>query len=145
MENATKVKPVTIEQEMANNADMVITEHRAIHTKAGELGKLVKLPVKRARSIYQASNDYSIDLPVDNVCSIVKLLYNMLAAELDSSSMKRLEHDFKRKMAETLNTDEKRAKLPKLLSSLNYLIAEFDGKKEDKRTQKVLSLIAGFN
>ena len=84
-------------------------------------------------------------MPAENVCSLVKLLYNMLAAELDSSSMKRLEHDFKRKLAETLNTDEKKAKLPKLLSSLSYLIAEFDGKKEDKRTQKVLSLIAGFN
>jgi len=130
---------------MASNADFVIAEHRAIHTKAGELGKLVKLPVKRARSIYPTSNDYQIELPADNVCSLVKLLYNMLAAELESSSMKRLEHDFKRKMAETLNTDEKRAKLPKLLSSLNYLIAEFDGKKEDRRTQKVLSLIAGFN
>ena len=52
MESAVKIKPQTIEQEMSSNADMVITEYRAIHTKAGELAKLEKLPVKRTKAAY---------------------------------------------------------------------------------------------
>ena len=64
---------------------------------------------------------------------------------MDSTIMKKLEHEFNQKLAETLNTDDKKAKLPKLVNSLKYLINEFDSNKEDHRTKKVLSMISAYN
>ena len=64
---------------------------------------------------------------------------------MDSTIMKKLEHEFNQKLAETLNTDDKKAKLPKQFNSLKYLINEFDSNKEDHRTKKVLSMISAYN
>ena len=69
----------------------------------------------------------------------------MLTAELGSSQMKKLENDFKQNMKDFLNTEELRAKLPKLQNALKYLITEFDVKKEEQRTQKVLHLVSTYD
>ena len=146
LEKTLKAKPLpaptTTEQEMERNAELVIMRHRALYAKPGELKDVVKLPLKRSRSVYQTQNDYQIDLPADSVCALVKLVHNMLTSELESSQMKKLENDFKQKLKEVLQTEEQKAKLPKLQNSLKYLIVEFDVKKEDKRTLKVLEILS---
>ena len=126
---------------MDKNAKMVLTQYRALRAKPAELKKVVKLPMKRARSVYQASSDFQISLSEDDVSDLLKLLYNMLTSELESSQMKKLEKEFQQKVKEILNTEELQAKLPKLQNSLKYLITEFDMKKEDSRTERVLQLL----
>ena len=56
LENTVKSKPLpaptTIEQEMERNAELVIMRHRALYAKPGELKDIIKLPLKRSRSVY---------------------------------------------------------------------------------------------
>lgn len=63
---------------MEKNAEMVITKHRALFGKPGEMKQLVKLPVKRARGAPVQTSQ--VIVAGDQVRDIVCLLHEIMVS-----------------------------------------------------------------
>jgi len=59
---------------MDKNAEMIITRHRALFSKPGDLKELVKLPIKRKNKEIGGRQEALIVAPFEKIRDIVTLL-----------------------------------------------------------------------
>lgn len=107
---------------------MVITRHRALFGKPGDLKEIVELPCKRKSKQIHTHEALQMT-PVATICDIVSMLREMLSShDLPKGMQQRLE-----KEVQGLNKSA--------LKELRLIVTEFDTMVSDQRTKIALDLL----
>ena len=72
---------------MDKNAELIITRHRALHARPGELENFVKLPMKRKAMKQLNEQEAILNVRVDKISDIVCLLHKATTGKILLPSM----------------------------------------------------------